>query len=177
MTILHPPGAFAPVFAHVTDWVFDLDNTLYPRHCDLFGQIDVRMTAYVARLTGLSREDARVLQKRLYRYHGTTLNGLMAEYDIDPRRFLTEVHDIDYSVVPADPRLGEAISALSGRKHIFTNGDIAHAEKTLAALGFAAAFDATFDIVAADFEPKPAIGAYRRFLSGHQRRSRPRGDV
>ena len=26
--------------AHVTDWVFDLDNTLYPARCDLFAEID-----------------------------------------------------------------------------------------------------------------------------------------
>ncbi|MDB5541613.1 MAG: pyrimidine 5-nucleotidase, partial [Devosia sp.] len=25
--------------SHVTDWVFDLDNTLYPRECNLFAQI------------------------------------------------------------------------------------------------------------------------------------------
>lgn len=43
----------------IREWVFDLDNTLYPRHCDLFGQIDLRMTAYVGRLTGLLPEAAR----------------------------------------------------------------------------------------------------------------------
>ena len=32
-------------FAHVTDWVFDLDNTLYPHQSNLFSQIDVKMTA------------------------------------------------------------------------------------------------------------------------------------
>jgi len=161
----------APAFAHVREWVFDLDNTLYPRHCDLFGQIDVRMTAYVSRLTGLAHEEARGLQKRLYFEHGTTLNGLMSEFDIDPHAYLAEVHDIDYSVIPNDARLGRAIASLPGRKHIFTNGDVAHAEKTLTALGIAAVFDATFDIVAANFEPKPSIGAYRRFV--HDRRIDP----
>jgi putative hydrolase of the HAD superfamily len=34
-------------FAHVTDWVFDLDNTLYPPSARLFEQIEVRMTAFV----------------------------------------------------------------------------------------------------------------------------------
>ncbi|MGQ3295348.1 MAG: pyrimidine 5'-nucleotidase, partial [Shinella sp.] len=46
-------------FANVRDWVFDLDNTLYPHHIDLFAQIDQNMTAYVSALLGLSREDAR----------------------------------------------------------------------------------------------------------------------
>ncbi|MGZ8400393.1 MAG: pyrimidine 5'-nucleotidase, partial [Methyloceanibacter sp.] len=27
-------------FDHVEAWVFDLDNTLYPADCNLFGQID-----------------------------------------------------------------------------------------------------------------------------------------
>lgn len=40
-------------FAHVTDWVFDLDNTLYPHHVNLFSQIDRNMTAYVAELLSL----------------------------------------------------------------------------------------------------------------------------
>ena len=43
MTTLPDPARFA----HVTDWVFDLDNTLYPHHSNLFSQIDVKMTAYV----------------------------------------------------------------------------------------------------------------------------------
>lgn len=154
-------------FDHVSDWVFDLDNTLYPRHIDLFSQIDVRMTGFVAKITGLAREEARLLQKRLYRQHGTTLAGLMAEYAIDPHSYLADVHDIDYSVVPPDPQLGRRIAALPGRKHIFTNGDTAHAERTLEALGFSPVFDAKFDIIGAGFEPKPAAIAYDRFLAAH----------
>lgn len=155
-------------FDHVCEWVFDLDNTLYPRHVDLFGQIDWRMTAYVARLTGLSSGEARALQKQLYRSHGTTLAGLMAEYSVDPHDYLADVHDIDYTVLDPHPELGAAIAALPGRKHIFTNGDTVHAENTLTALGISNHFDATFDIVAADFEPKPQRGAYERFIASHQ---------
>ncbi|TIR39709.1 MAG: pyrimidine 5'-nucleotidase, partial [Mesorhizobium sp.] len=70
MTTLPDPARFA----HVTDWVFDLDNTLYPHHSNLFSQIDVKMTAYVGELLTLPRDDARKLQKELYREYGTTLN-------------------------------------------------------------------------------------------------------
>ncbi len=157
----------ARTFNHVVDWVFDLDNTLYPRHYDLFSQIDWRMTGYVSRLTGLEEGEARLLQKRLYREHGTTLAGLMAEYGIDPHAYLADVHDIDYSLIPPHPELGEAIAALPGRKHIFTNGDMRHAMNTLEALGFPRHFDAMFDIVAAGFEPKPRAVAYERFLASH----------
>ena len=154
--------------AEITDWVFDLDNTLYPRHCDLFGQIDIKMTAYVSRLTGLAHDAARMLQKELYRDHGTTLNGLMAQYHIDPHHYLADVHDIDYSVIEPDPGLGEAIAALPGRKHVFTNGDVPHARKTLAAIGIPeATFHSIFDIVASDFAPKPQRLPYDRFISAH----------
>ncbi|MEK1869726.1 MAG: pyrimidine 5'-nucleotidase, partial [Ensifer adhaerens] len=54
-------------FAHVTDWVFDLDNTLYPHHVNLFAQIDRNMTAYVAKLLSLDPADAKKLQKDYYR--------------------------------------------------------------------------------------------------------------
>ena len=39
-----------PRFAHVDDWIFDLDNTLYPASARLFDLIDARMSAYVARI-------------------------------------------------------------------------------------------------------------------------------
>ncbi|MFK7902596.1 MAG: pyrimidine 5'-nucleotidase [Nitratireductor sp.] len=150
---------------HITDWVFDLDNTLYPRHCDLFSQIDWKMTAYVERLTGLDEEEARALQKQLYKEHGTTLNGLMAEYNIDAHDFLADVHDIDYSKVEYNPKLGDLIMDLPGRKHIYTNGDVPHAENTLRAIGIEPIFDTIFGIVEADFHPKPAHYGYEKFLS------------
>ncbi|MCB1376694.1 MAG: pyrimidine 5'-nucleotidase, partial [Rhodobacteraceae bacterium] len=94
-------------FAHIRDWVFDLDNTLYPHHSNLFAQIDVKMTAYMSDLLQVSQEEARVLQKELYRDFGTTLNGLIRTHDIDPDDFLQKVHDIDYSWLSPDPDLGE----------------------------------------------------------------------
>ena len=155
-------------FAHITDWVFDLDNTLYPHHTNLFSQIDVRMTAYVSDLLQMNREEARSLQKELYREYGTTLNGLMTRYEIDPDDFLQKVHDIDYSWVAPDPSLGEAIKALPGRKFIFTNGDRGHAERTARQLGVLDQFDDIFDIVAAGLVPKPAAATYDRFMALHR---------
>jgi putative hydrolase of the HAD superfamily len=62
-------------FAHVREWVFDLDNTLYPHHTNLFAQIDVKMTAYVAELLQMPRDEARKVQKDFYQRYGTTLKG------------------------------------------------------------------------------------------------------
>jgi len=156
------------VFAHVRDWVFDLDNTLYPHHSNLFAQIDVRMTAYVSELLQLSREDARALQKKLYLEYGTTLNGLMELHGIDPDDFLQKVHDIDYSWLSPDPRLGAAIRALPGRKFIFTNGNRGHAERAARQLGILDDFDDIFDIVAAELQPKPARQTYDKFVALHR---------
>ncbi len=155
-------------FAGVTDWVFDLDNTLYPHHSNLFAQIDVKMTAYVSELLQLPRDEARKLQKELYKEYGTTLNGLMHRHGIDPDDFLQKVHDIDYSYLAPDPALGEAIRALPGRKFIFTNGDRGHAERTARQLGILEHFDDIFDIVAAGLVPKPARETYDKFTALHR---------
>jgi putative hydrolase of the HAD superfamily len=155
------------LFAHVTDWVFDLDNTLYPHHSNLFSQIDVRITAYIEELLTLPRDEARRLQKQLYLEYGTTLNGLMELHGIDSDDFLRKVHDIDYSWLEPNERLGRAIRALPGRKFIFTNGDRGHAERTARQLGILDDFDDIFDIVAAGLTPKPARKTYDRFLALH----------
>jgi len=155
-------------FAHVRDWVFDLDNTLYPHRSNLFSQIDVKMTDYVSELLQLPPDEARMLQKELYKEHGTTLSGLMKRYAIDPDDFLQKVHDIDYSWIDPDPRLGDAIRALPGRKFIFTNGDRGHAERTARRLGVLEQFDDIFDIVAAGLLPKPARETYDKFVALHR---------
>ena len=155
-------------FAHVTDWVFDLDNTLYPHHTNLFAQIDVKMTAYICDLLSLPRDEARKLQKELYLEYGTTMAGLIARHQIDPDDFLKKVHDIDYSWLKADAALGDAIRQLPGRKFIFTNGDRGHAERTATQLGILDHFDDIFDIVAAKLMPKPAHEPYDLFLALHK---------
>ena len=55
------PAPSRAAFAAVDTWVFDLDNTLYPHHVDLFAQIDKNMTAYVSALLGLSNLAAAIL--------------------------------------------------------------------------------------------------------------------
>ncbi len=154
-------------FSHITDWVFDLDNTLYPSHCNLFVQMDKRITQYVMRVTNKEFDEARKWQKHYYREYGTTLRGLMSEHNIDAQDYLRDVHNIDYSSIPPNPKLGELIKTLPGRKHIFTNGDVPHAQRTLEALGIEGMFDEIFDIAHADFIPKPDPAPYDKFLKHH----------
>ena len=157
----------APAFAHVTDWVFDLDNTLYPRECNLFAQIDLLISDYMVTVTGLPYAEARALQKDYYRDHGTTLHGLMLHHGVDPDHFLRTVHAIDYSGVPAHPGLAAALGALPGHKFILTNGDVGHAEAVLERVGAAGLFAGIFDIRAMGFKPKPLPEAYQSFFAAH----------
>jgi putative hydrolase of the HAD superfamily len=154
-------------FSHVNAWVFDLDNTLYPRECNLFAQIDVLITDYVMAVTRLDFTAARALQKSYYRDYGTTLNGLMQRYSIDPEHFLKTVHSIDYAPVRAHPELVAAIRALPGRKFILTNGDVPHAEAVLARLGGSGLFEAIHDVRAMSYRPKPLRSAYEGLFAAH----------
>ncbi|MEO6395298.1 MAG: pyrimidine 5'-nucleotidase [Devosia sp.] len=156
-----------PAFAHVTDWVFDLDNTLYPRECNLFAQIDLLISTYMVDITGLPYAEARALQKAYYRDHGTTLHGLMLHHGVDPDHFLRTVHAIDYSGVPAHPGLAAALTALPGRKFILTNGDVGHAEQVLNRVGAAGLFTDIFDIRSMKYRPKPLPEAYESFFAAH----------
>jgi putative hydrolase of the HAD superfamily len=153
------PG-FGPDFRHVHFWLFDLDNTLYRADCGVFAQIEGRMTDYVARFTGLPREEARALQKALYRAHGTTLNGLMRLHGADPDDYLAYVHDIDLAVLAPDPGLNAALTRLPGRRYVFTNGCRHHATRILERIGMTHLFQEIWDIRTIGFTPKPQAAAY-----------------
>jgi len=154
-------------FEAVREWVFDLDNTLYPAECNLFAQVDHRMGEFIARFLGVPYPYARHLQKSYYRQFGTTLSGLMQVHRMDPKAFLDYVHDIDLSVVAESPALASALAKLPGRKLIFTNGTRRHAERVAAKLGVLAHFEDIFDIVTSDYVPKPRPGPYHKLLADH----------
>lgn len=147
-------------FSHVTAWVFDLDNTLYPPEMGLFPQIEIKMTAWVMRNLGLGRDQADALRRDYWHRYGTTLSGLMTEHGIDPMGYLADVHDVDFAVLRPAPDLARAIARLPGRKIIYTNADGAYAGKVLAARGLSGLFDAVYAIEDADFHPKPLALAF-----------------
>jgi putative hydrolase of the HAD superfamily len=158
-----PPRAFD----HVDTWVFDLDNTLYPHHVNLWEQVDARIRDYIADFLKITHEEAFRLQKDYYKRYGTSMRGLMTEHGMAPDDFLDFVHQVDHSPLEPNPALGAAIERLPGRKLILTNGTRHHADAVLARLGLVAHFDDVFDIVAAELEPKPSPLIYDRFLAAH----------
>lgn len=149
-----------PAFRHVTDWVFDLDNCLYPASAGLFDLIDERMTAYIERLLNCGPDEAARVQKAHFHQHGTTLAGLMKEHAIDPHDFLADVHDVPLERIDANPRLARALAALPGRKLIFTNGDAPYARRVLERIGIGSHFEGLHDIHANTYRPKPDPHGY-----------------
>ncbi|MEM9550168.1 MAG: pyrimidine 5'-nucleotidase [Pseudomonadota bacterium] len=149
-----------PYFSHVTQWVFDLDNTLYPPEARLFDQIEVRMTRYVMDALRVDQDEADRLRVAYWQKHGTTLAGLMREHDVDPGPYLTEVHDISLDHLEADRDLAEAIAELPGRRIVYTNGTAPYAERVIAARGLDGLFDAVYGVEDAGFRPKPDRAAF-----------------
>ncbi len=161
---MSPPGAN---LSHVEHWVFDLDNTLYPPECEFMALVEGRITDFVVRESGLPRDEALSLQKRYLHEHGTSLAGLMAHYDIDPHRFLDEVHDVSLDCLQPDAALRRGLERLPGRRLVFTNGSARHAERVLERLGVADLFEDVFHLEAAELIPKPDPRTFDRMIRRH----------
>ncbi len=160
-------ASVAPSFAHVETWVFDLDNTLYPHHLNLWQQVDERIRDYISTFLKVAKEDAFRIQKDYYKRYGTSMRGLMIEHGMHPDDFLDYVHRIDHSPIEPNPALGAALERLAGRKLILTNGTRKHADAVMRRLAVHEHFEDVFDIVAAELAPKPMAQTYDRFLARH----------
>ncbi|GAA4770426.1 pyrimidine 5'-nucleotidase [Stakelama sediminis] len=153
--------------SHIRNWIFDLDNTLYPASADLFAQIDRRMTAFVGTLLQVDAAEAFRVQKAYFHEHGTTLAGLIANHGVDPHEFLHYAHDVEMDVLEENAPLAAAIARLPGRKLVFTNGDAAYAARVLDRLGLGDSFEAVHDIHATNYRPKPDPLVYRGFCDAY----------
>ncbi|MBI1406482.1 MAG: pyrimidine 5'-nucleotidase [Caulobacter sp.] len=152
---------------HIDTWLFDLDNTLYPAETGFMKLIEVRMTDFVERTTGLPRDEARALQKKYWGELGTTLAGLIKHHGVDPEDFLDEVHDVSLDLLEPNPRLIAAVERLPGRRLIFTNGSEAHAIRVVEKLGLAHLMEDIFHIRSADYLPKPALKTFVKMTADH----------
>jgi putative hydrolase of the HAD superfamily len=148
----------ARAFDHIDTWVFDLDNTLYPHHVNLWQQVDKRIGEFVSTWLKVSPEEARRIQKDYYRRYGTTMRGMMTEHGVRADDYLAYVHQIDHSPLEPNPAMGAAIARLPGRKLILTNGSTDHVDAVLARLGLTSHFDAVFDIIAANLVVPHRLG-------------------
>ena len=149
-------------------WIFDLDNTLYSGQTKVFDQVDKKMSSYISKKLNINIDEARKLQKDYFRKYSTTLAGMIKHHKIDANEFLEFVHDINLDFLKKDKELENQISKISGRKFIFTNGSKAHAENVTKKIGINKLFDGVFDIVEANFIPKPSMRAYKELIEKYK---------
>ncbi len=148
---------------NVSNWVFDLDNTLYKAECGLFDKVHILMGRFIEEKLNLNSGEAQALRSKYYHQYGTTLRGLMIEHQINPDEYLDYVHQINYDVVEPNESLRDIIKELPGKKFIFTNANYGHVEKVLEKLHMTKIFDGCFDISESDYLPKPHKEIYEAF--------------
>jgi putative hydrolase of the HAD superfamily len=146
--------------SEVETWIFDLDNTLYHVSPEMHGEVDELLGSFVSEFLDVDRTEARRIQKAYFQEFGLTLCGLIENHDLDPDVYFEHMMQADLSAIGRDPALVDAISALDGRKVIYSNAPSAHVNQVLDQLGLAPYFDAVHHIEAAEFRPKPAREAY-----------------
>ncbi len=152
-------------FKNKNFWIFDLDNTLYNASTGIFKKIDKRMTEFISDKINVTKEESYKIQKNLYAKYGTTLFGLIKSHNVDPFEFLEYVHNVNLKNIKKSKKLKNCLERLPGNKLIFTNGDEKWARKIINALGIQDSIDEIFDIVKADFFPKPQAKTYENFLN------------
>jgi len=146
---------FKNIFSNKKFWLFDLDNTIYSPNTKIFDEIDVRMKKYISKLLKISESEAFKVQKLYYKEFGTTLSGLMKNHNVNSDHFLEYVHKVNLDKLTESKDLTNSISQLPGKKIIYTNGDLKHAENVLNKLNIKDLFDDIFDIRKSSLIPKP----------------------
>jgi len=145
-------------------WIFDLDNTLYSAETGIFQQVDRLMGEFISKHLKLEISIAKKIQKKFFKEFGTTLRGLMNEYDVEPEFFLNEVHKLDYSIIEPNPLLTNVLKQIQGKKIIYTNANRSHTNEIIKRLKIENLFDNIFDISNANYIPKPDIESYRKLI-------------
>ena len=148
----------------IDTWIFDLDNTLYSADSGIFQQVHELMGKFVSNHLKIEINEAKKIQKKYYKQHGTTLRGMMDNHGVDPDYFLSEVHKLDYSIVTSNKELNDQLNKLNGKKIIYTNANMQHTLDVLDRIELANFFDEIFDIKMADYIPKPEITPYEQII-------------
>ena len=145
---------------NIKNILFDCDGVLYQDLEAVFGKVSKKMTEYISSKLNVDLIKAKELQTNYFHKYNTSLNGLMIHHDIPPEEFLKYVHDIDLSFMKKDKLLREELEKLNIKKFVFTNGSKEHVKNITEHLGIEDLFDGIFDIVDAEFHPKPEAKAF-----------------
>ena len=146
--------------SNIKNILFDCDGVLYQDLEAVFGQVSKKMTEYISKKLNIDLIKAKELQTNYFHKYNTSLNGLMIHHDIPPREFLDYVHDIDLSFLEKDKTLRYELENIKLNKYVFTNGSKEHVKNITTHLGIDDQFDGVFDIVDAEYHPKPEAKAF-----------------
>ena len=146
--------------SHIKNILFDCDGVLYSDLEAVFGQVSRKMTEYISSKLNVDLKKAKELQTNYFHKYNTSLNGLMIHHEIDPKEFLDFVHDIDLSFLEKDTALRYELENINLRKFVFTNGSQNHVKHIITTLGIDDQFENIFDIVDAEYHPKPEAKAF-----------------
>ena len=146
--------------SHIKNILFDCDGVLYSDLEAVFGQVSRKMTEYISNKLNVDLKKAKELQANYFHKYNTSLNGLMIHHEIDPKEFLDFVHDIDLSFLEKDTALRYELENINLRKFVFTNGSYNHVKHITTTLGIDDQFEGIFDIVDAEYHPKPEAKAF-----------------
>jgi pyrimidine 5'-nucleotidase len=154
---------------------FDLDDTLYPSNVGLWNAIKNRMNDYMREHMNIPADEIPKLREKYYLQYGTTLHGLQKHHQIDVDDYLAYVHDLPLgNYLTPDPVQRSVIASLPTHNLVFTNADIPHAERVLAALNLRDLFSAIVDVntVSPYCKPMPESFAIAMKAAGESDSSR-----
>jgi len=115
-------------FDHIDTWVFDLDNTLYPHHVNLWQQVDAKIGEFVGAWLKVSPEEARQgkavdnFRKFFRTVHQWTAPGawfglqhIVRNRVPRDKKDLEDVHWVTHVIFPGglNPRIEEVVQAVN----------------------------------------------------------------
>lgn len=148
-------------------FLFDCDDTLYPRSKNVSEIIQRQITHWVRDYFQIDEQAAHELQDRAYRTYGSTLRGLLElRPDLDVACYMQEVFQNTDETLEPDFKLRELLQRIECKKYVFSNGSRSHVHRCLKKLGIHDVFERPiFDVEWLEHENKPRPEAYHRVRS------------
>jgi putative hydrolase of the HAD superfamily len=146
--------------------LFDVDNTLYPEETNLFALVDRKINDYLKFFVKINPEKVNFIRKKYLIEYGTTLNGLIKHYNVDPLHYLEYVHNVPLEkYIKKNIKLEKFLKTTQHKKVIFSNAYKPYILKILTLLNISDCFEYIIDIVESDFHPKPIKSSYLKIMN------------
>jgi putative hydrolase of the HAD superfamily len=150
---------------HIRNFVFDLDETLYPPEIPVMKIVSDKINDYMNKFLHFEWQEIANMRNFYKNHYGTTLYGLMKEFNINADEFLYYVHNINYKdILKKDNELSDKLAQIKGELFIYTNASRNHAINVLNYLGLIEHFKNIISIEDTNYIPKPTVSGFRKFI-------------